>query len=182
MVEAIINAQNPRDNALRFWGIGIDEIPRGNWVKDESVIHSTKSSGESWVSNVPLADGKHVLYFVVSQPNGPLGGYSGEIALGSTSFEFDSVDTDTVFAFEVDVKDGKVKTSTKGSNLETEEGGNGSNSRWNIFSQAGKKFSGMKTWMQQNQRKTIIIFAGIGLGGVGAYLLFRYFDNKKKRF
>lgn len=179
MVEAIIDARNPRDNALRYWGISVDQIPRGNWVKDKAVISAAKDQNKPWIVDVPVSDGKHIIYFVVSQPNGELGGYDGQIAFGGESYNFEDVDTDTVFGFEVDVKNGKVKSEGKGSTIETELE---SKSKFDVLGSIKGGLKKAYSAMDNANTKTALIITAVVTGGIGGYAAYKKYSKKSRRF
>jgi hypothetical protein len=106
---------NPEDNFSRTWGLGIDNVPTDNWLKDPSIIkQSGIKSGEKWEFNFQLTDGKHVVYFIISQTPGALGSYAGEAIFGDKArFTFVGVDNDSVAAFEVNVRGGNFTKTGK---------------------------------------------------------------------
>jgi hypothetical protein len=100
MVKAAITARNPSDSQTRFWGLGIDRVPRGNWIKDDAIIKSSRHQGDPWVFDLPIPDGKHTLYFIVSQTDLSIPGYNGEALFDKAGFTIQGVDNDTINSFE----------------------------------------------------------------------------------
>lgn len=109
MVEVAITARNPNDNSIRAWGLSIDKIPTGNWLKDDSVIKTNKKSGELWKTNIDVPDGDHTVYLIISQTPGDLGTYDGEALFDQAGYNFAGVDNDSVAAFDMSVSKGKAK-------------------------------------------------------------------------
>lgn len=117
MVLTAITAVNPEDTFSRTWGLGIDVIPTGNWLKDPSIIKQpAMKSGETWKFDFNLVDGKHTVYFIISQTPGALGTYQGEANFGDKArFTFVGVDNDSVAAFEMNVAGKKFFKVSSGS-------------------------------------------------------------------
>jgi hypothetical protein len=113
---------NPEDGFSRSWGLGIDTIPTGNWLKDPAIIKQNgMKSGETWKFNFTLVDGKHTIYFIISQTPGLLGSYQGTAMFGDKAeFSFLGVNNDSVAAFEINVTGGTFVRSRSQPNTETE--------------------------------------------------------------
>jgi len=111
MVQVAITARNPADGNTRVWGLSIDEIPSGNWLKNSAIVKTDKKTGELWTTNLQIPDGRHKIYFIISQTPG-LGTYSGEALFDQAGFNFSGVDNDSLVAFDVLVKSGKAVRST----------------------------------------------------------------------
>lgn len=111
MVQVAITARNPSDGNTRVWGLSVDSIPTGNWLKDGSIVKADKKTGELWSTNLQIPDGMHKVYFIISQTPG-LGTYSGEALFDQAGFNFNGVDNDSLVAFDMLVKNGKATRST----------------------------------------------------------------------
>lgn len=183
MVNAAITARNEADNSIRQWGIGIDTIPTGNWLKDESVIKSTKRSGDLWNVDIPLSNGKHTLYFIISQPNSlDLGTYTGEALFDIAGFNFVGVDNDSVAAFAVEVSDGKAKrasgTPATTDPTDLEDGGRLSRILNFLKNPLAKIEWDRKTWLKAG------LVTGVSVGAVvsAAYILPKVRNRGRRKF
>lgn len=103
-----IKATDPLDSYLRNWALFIDTPPVGNWGKQQGLISTQKKSGSTWSQSVPISDGKHKVYFIVSLTDATLGTYSGTAIFDNAVFSFAGVDNDSVAVFDIDVKNGKA--------------------------------------------------------------------------
>jgi hypothetical protein len=113
LVKFIVVANNEKDPFKRRWMLSIDNVPPPNWPLvsnfDGRSFIENHTQGEMMSTDLSLPDGKHVVYFAVSAPqDGSYGMYSGGIQMDSVSGEFNSVDVDTVAAFEIEVKGNKA--------------------------------------------------------------------------
>ena len=128
MVQAAITARNPGDGTARVWGLSVDKIPSGNWLKDPTIVKSSKKTGELWNLNLQIPDGMHKLYFIVSLTPNTNGTYAGEAIFDQAGFNFQGVDNDSLVSFDVNVKGGKatratgVPATTKASDVPTSPG------------------------------------------------------------
>jgi hypothetical protein len=111
MVQVAIAARNPTDGTTRVWGLSVDSIPTGNWLKDSNIVKTDKKTGELWNTNLQIPDGSHKIYFIISQSPG-LGSYDGEALFDVAGFNFSGVDNDSIVAFDVIVKNGKASRAT----------------------------------------------------------------------
>lgn len=111
MVQVAITARNPTDGTTRVWGLSVDSIPSGNWLKDSTIVKTDKKTGELWNTNLAIPDGMHKVFFIISQTPG-LGTYSGEALFDTAGFNFNGVDNDSIVSFDVNVKNGKATRST----------------------------------------------------------------------
>jgi hypothetical protein len=113
VVNIRVVANNEKDPFDRRWVVTIDKLPPLNWPLsanfDGTSFVETHSQGELMQTSLSLPNGKHVVYFAVSVPNGSeWGTYSGGVQMDGVSGEFTGIDVDTVAAFEIEVKDNKV--------------------------------------------------------------------------
>lgn len=111
MVQVAITARNPTDGTTRIWGLSVDEIPSGNWLKNSTIVKSDKKTGDLWNTNLQIPDGMHKIYFIISQTPGPTT-YAGEALFDTAGFNFSGVDNDSIVAFDVNVKNGKATRAT----------------------------------------------------------------------
>jgi hypothetical protein len=111
MVKVAITATDPKDSSNRIWGLAIDSPPEGNWTKNAMIYQAVKQSGQLWNFDLPLSDGKHTLYFIVSAPNGKAL-YDGEALFDEAGFTFDNVDNDSIAPFNINVVKGKASKAT----------------------------------------------------------------------
>lgn len=178
MVEAVVEARNANDNSLRYWGLSVDKLPSGNWVKDKSMVVAARKQTEPWLVNLDIADGKHTVFFVISQTSPEIGGYDGEIALGGASFTFDGVDNDTINGFDIEVKNGKVMSTSKtGRDIETNE--DGSHSWTEPFRKIGGAFQKIPEWVKEKQEIAALVALGVGVAGATSYVLYRKYKGKR---
>lgn len=158
MVKVAIQATNPSDSSIRTWGLAVDNPPEGNWTKNNMIYQAQKQSGDLWQFDLPLTDGKHTLYFIVSQPPSMPEKYSGEILLDNTSFGFSDVDDDTISPMDINVSGGKVTRAT-GSSYETKPKDIG-DGRWSTVSRGLGK---VKTRLTSIDKNTWIKIIGTGV-------------------
>lgn len=104
----MVKASDPTDSFKRDWLIIADQVPIApDWTKNaDTEIHG---SGDVMSRDLTLTDGKHKVYFVVSQSGGvTYGKYSGDIQFDTKSAHFDGVDEYSPVGFNLDVKDNAV--------------------------------------------------------------------------
>lgn len=188
MVQVAITARNPLDSAIRIWGVGIDKVPTGNWTKDESVVKATKRSGELWNSNLQLADGKHKLYFIISQTVLSNGTYQGEALFDTAGFNFQGVDNDSLAIFDVTVKGGKASrtsgtsATTKPTDVQTEPTKTGFTSKASAqLAGIKNKLYSVKLWNRMDWVKAIVVTVAIVGAGFGIYWIVKRMKNGKRR-
>jgi hypothetical protein len=173
----MINARNPLDGNLRIWGLGIDKIPSGNWLKDGSIIKSERHQGDRWDFDVALSEGKHTLYFIVSVTDPTKGAYNGEALFGNAGFTFAGVDNDSVAQMEVVVKGDSVKRADGRDSKTTDIETTGSSSKFGGLMRLGTKIAGIKDLSKDAWIKIATASGVIGGGAVVTYLVL----NRKKR-
>lgn len=113
MPKFTVAANNDRDPFKRRWLLSVDNLPPANWPLvsnfDGVSFIENHTQGELMSVNLNLPNGKHTVYFATSAPaSGQYGTYSGGIQMDGIAGEFNSVDIDTVAAFEIEVKDNKA--------------------------------------------------------------------------
>jgi hypothetical protein len=180
MASAMINARNPLDSGLRIWGLGIDKIPSGNWLKDESIIKSDRHQGDQWDFDVALSNGKHTLYFIVSVTDPTKGAYSGEALFGKAGFTFAGVDNDSVAQMDVVVKGDSVTRADGKDSKTTDIDTTDSSSKFNGFKKFGTKIASIKDLSRDTWIKIAAIGGAIGGGVIVAYLVLG--RKKRRRF
>lgn len=183
MVKAQIHARNPQDNVLRIWGLGIDKIPTGNWLKDPAVLKSNRHQGDMWEFDLNVPEGKHVLYFIVSQTNPDKGGYEGEALFGQAGFSFKGIDNDTIAEFPVMMKGSKLTrdsavSQAKSTDIETTSTSSSGFHPWQTIKGTVTK---VKTSVTAEPKKYIVIggvIVAVPLIGFAAWKMYK----KKRRF
>jgi hypothetical protein len=181
MVKASITARNQADSSIRFWGLGVDKIPRGNWAKDEGIIKSSRHQGDPWIFDVPIPDGDHILYFVVSQTDNSIPGYSGEALFDEAGYNFTGVDNDTIAEFPVIVKNGLAKR--KGASSQSKLDDIPENTQSGFKSKLSRITSGVKKikdWDRAMWVKTGVASGIVIGGGLATYVTYK--RMKKGRF
>lgn len=184
MVKALITARNPNDSMIRVWGLGIDKLPVGNWLKDPSIVKVNKRSGELWETDLPLSDGKHVLYFIISQTDPPLGGYTGEALFDGPApkdgagFNFNNIDNDTIAEFPVTIKSGKATRDGSATSTTQEVPEN----RPGVTTKVRNVLSGIKTKVTDANKKQLAMYGGIAIAaGIGGYVGYKLIVAKKRK-
>lgn len=182
MPSVVFTARNPLDTTLRYWGIGIDKLPVGNWLKDPDIIKSQRYQGDVWSPEIGLSDGKHVLYFIVSQTDPLRGGYEGEAAFPSsgTGFNFRGIDNDTVATLPVIVKGGNIKRDQNASQAVDKDI---PENAFSGFSKGGQVLGSLAARMKDawaNKKKEIGIVAIVIVVAVGAICIFKRLKGKSR--
>lgn len=175
----MITARSPGDNSLRTWGVSIDTKPSGNWRKDDSVITSERHSGDLWNVDLPIADGKHTVYFIVSDTDPQSGGYDGSGILDQAAFNFKGIDNDTISAWPIVVKDGVAKsgqpsTQATSQDIETE----GGTDRFQAIRKLGNRLRNLT----KEQKDKIAIGGGIATAVTISGIVIYKAVKKSRRF
>lgn len=120
MVNVTVQAVDPTDQYLRYWGILVDQVPGQGWDIPGPNVETHRTTN-TMTKVLQLPDGKHTIYFVVSNPTGvqSIGTYSGTINIDGISQQFSGVDVAHPFAIDVNVSN-NVATKTGSS---TQSGG-----------------------------------------------------------
>jgi len=183
MPMAQINARNNLDTSLRYWGIGIDKIPTGNWLKDADIVKAQRYQGDLWQPELNMSDGKHVLYFIVSQTDPSRGGYDGDAVIGEAGFNFKGIDNDTAARMPVIVAGGKIKRDSSSSHAEGKD--IPENAFSGGFAGAGGRLKASLSSLRNmtaETRNRIAIGAGITVvGGIIVAICYKTW-KKRKRF
>lgn len=176
-MKASIVARSPGDNSLRTWGISIDKVPTGNWRRDDSIIKSERHSGDEWVLDIPVPDGDHKLYYIVSDTSRESGGYAGEVLLDTAGFNFTGIDNDTISEWPIKVKNG-VATRGQPSSQATSEDIETTSNRFGSLRELGNR---IKNMTRQQKQKTVT-YGGIAVAiPVAAYVIYKV-AKKSRRF
>jgi hypothetical protein len=184
MVEVAITARNANDNAVRAWGLGIDKIPTGNWLKDDSVIKSNQKSGDLWKRSLDLSDGDHTLYLIISQTPGQLGTYMGEALFDAAGYNFAGVDNDSVAAFEMKVSKGKAtrKGGVPATTGPTDIPTTGTSFLQGKFGGLGRLGANIKAWNKDSWIKVGYVSGGLAVTVVLFFVGKRILKGRKRRF
>lgn len=120
MVNIVAIASDPQDIHPRKWIMWYDYEPTTEWDSLASLqaedavdklieIHESRYSGDTQTGQIDLPDGKHSIYFGISQDGGPsFGTYSGTISFDGISKTFAGFDVNVIGKWDVNVKNNAV--------------------------------------------------------------------------